>query len=128
MKKPLLLPLMFLVMYTTSAQQFEANWASLNKRKMPEWFHRDKFGIFIHWGLYAVPAWAPVIPNSGLSYAEWYWHRLPEKQKDFLAFHEKNYGANFTYPQFEPMFKAEMFDPNQWADLFKKSGAKYVVL
>ncbi len=110
------------------AQPYEANWASLNKRKIPAWFHQDKFGIFIHWGVYAVPAWAPVIPNSGDSYAEWYWHRLPDKNKAFTDFHAKNYGADFQYPQFEPMFKAEMFDPAQWADVFKRSGAKYVVL
>lgn len=112
----------------SSAQQYEANWKSLNTRKIPGWFHQDKFGIFIHWGVYAVPAYAPVIPNSGYSYAEWYWYRLPEKQKDFISFHEKNYGSNFTYPQFETLFKAELFDPNQWADIFKRSGANYVVL
>ncbi|WPU97076.1 alpha-L-fucosidase [Mucilaginibacter sabulilitoris] len=112
-----------------SAQTFEPNWASLNMRKMPAWFHQDKFGIFIHWGLYSVPAYAPVIPNSGYSYAEWYWQRIAtEKQKDFVAFHNKNYGADFLYPQFEPMFKAEMFDPQQWAQVFKNSGARYVVL
>jgi alpha-L-fucosidase len=95
---------------------------------MPTWFNQDKFGIFIHWGVYSVPAYAPVMPNSGYSYAEWYWYRLFEKQKDFIAFHNKNYGSSFAYPQFEPMFKAEMYDPNQWADIFKRSGAKYVVL
>ncbi len=111
-----------------AAQQYQADWSSLNKRKIPAWFHQDKFGIFIHWGVYAVPSYAPVIQNSGYSYAEWYWYRLQEKQKDFLAFHDKNYGSNFTYQQFEPMFKAEMFNPAEWADVFKRSGAKYVVL
>ena len=51
-----------------------------------------------------------------------------EKQKDFIAFHDKNYGPNFQYQQFEPQFTASMFDPKQWADIFKRSGAKYVVL
>lgn len=110
------------------AQNYQPTWASLNERKIPAWFHQDKFGIFIHWGLYAVPSYAPVIPNSGYSYAEWYWNRLPEKKQEFIDFHNKNYGADFLYPQFEPMFKAEMFDPSQWADVFKRSGAKYVVL
>jgi alpha-L-fucosidase len=127
MKIRLFLLLSF-IQLSAIAQKYEPNWGSLNKRKIPEWFHQDKFGIFIHWGLYAVPAYAPVINNSGDSYAEWYWYRLPKKQKYFWAFHEKNYGANFTYPQFEPMFKAEMFNPQQWADVFKRSGAKYVVL
>ena len=111
-----------------ASQHYESNWASLNQRKIPAWFHQDKFGIFIHWGVYAVPSYAPVIPNSGYSYAEWYWYYLQEKQKDFTAFHDKNYGSNFSYQQFEPMFKATMFDPEKWADVFKRSGAKYVVL
>lgn len=114
--------------FIVAAQPYQDNWQSLNKRGIPAWFHQDKFGIFIHWGLYAVPSYAPVIPNSGYSYAEWYWYRMAEKQKDFMAFHNKNYGENFAYPQFEPLFKAEMFDPAQWADVFKRSGAKYVVL
>ena len=110
------------------AQPYEPNWTSLNKRKIPAWFHQDKFGIFIHWGVYAVPSYAPVIPNSGDSYAEWYWYRIVQKNKSFVDFHDKNYGAGFTYPQFEPMFKAEMFNPEEWADVFKQSGARYVVL
>lgn len=128
MKKFAVIILFFSLRLLADAQHYEPNWASLNKRKIPEWFHQDKFGIFIHWGLYAVPSYAPVMPNSGYSYAEWYWYRLPEKQKDFIAFHDKNYGSSFTYQQFEPMFKAEMFNPSQWADVFKRSGAKYVVL
>jgi alpha-L-fucosidase len=128
MKKTTTLLLLLGVHLLAVAQRYEANWASLNTRKIPNWFHQDKFGIFIHWGVYAVPSYAPVIPNSGYSYAEWYWYRLPEKQKDFIRFHEKNYGGAFAYQQFEPMFKAELFDPAQWADVFKNSGAKYVVL
>ena len=128
MKKYLLLFLIFAFAQSTNAQNYQPNWESLNTRKIPSWFHQDKFGIFIHWGVYSVPAYAPVMPNSGYSYSEWYGHRLFEKQKDFMAFHNKNYGSSFAYDQFEPMFKAEMFDPNQWADVFKKSGARYVVL
>jgi alpha-L-fucosidase len=111
-----------------SGQIYQPNWASLNTRKIPEWFHNDKFGIFIHWGTYAVPAYAPVIPNSGDSYSEWYWKRLIEGKKDFKAFHDKNYGSSLKYTDFEKSFKAEMFDPVHWANVFKKSGAKYVVL
>lgn len=128
MKKSILVIIAFTLSIVGFTQKYEANWASLNTRKIPAWFNQDKFGIFIHWGIYSVPAYAPVIPNSGYSYAEWYWFRMNEKQKDFMAFHNKNYGNSFAYQQFEPMFKAEMFEPDQWADLFKKSGAKYVVL
>ena len=128
MKKYFLLVLIFAYAQSTNAQNYQPNWESLNTRKIPAWFHQDKFGIFIHWGVYSVPAYAPIMPNSGYSYSEWYRYRLYEKQKDFMAFHDKNYGSSFAYEQFEPMFKAEMFDPNQWADVFKKSGARYVVL
>ena len=129
MKKFCLLFLVVIAGSVAIAQKYTPDWASLNKRKIPEWFQQDKFGIFIHWGLYAVPSYAPVIPNSGLSYAEWYWYRIQaDKQKDFTAFHAKNYGADFLYSQFEPLFKAELFDPAQWADVFKASGARYVVL
>jgi alpha-L-fucosidase len=128
MKKLFPLLSFILVCYMSNAQRYEANWESLNKRGIPAWFHQDKFGIFIHWGLYAVPSYAPVIPNSGESYAEWYWFRIHENNKHFRAFHDSVYGKNFQYQQFEPMFKAELFDPKQWADVFKRSGAKYVVL
>lgn len=128
MKKRNALLFCLLIFSVAQSQPYEANWNSLNKRKIPTWFHQEKFGIFIHWGVYAVPAWAPVIPNSGYSYAEWYWFRLPEKKKEFVDFHSRNYGPSFEYPQFEKSFKAELFDPAQWADVFKRSGARYVVL
>ncbi len=69
MKKYNLLLLTILLASMVTAQKYEANWASLNQRKIPGWFHQDKFGIFIHWGVYAVPSYAPVIPNSGDSYS-----------------------------------------------------------
>jgi alpha-L-fucosidase len=128
MKKMTLLFIAVLLYLLLPAQKFRPNWPSLNTRKMPEWFQQEKFGIFIHWGVYAVPAFAPVIANDANSYSEWYWYRLYENQKDFRAFHNKNFGPDFQYPQFEKQFKAELFDPNQWADIFKRSGARYIVL
>lgn len=128
MKKIALLTLLIMASCFGSTQRYEANWASLNQRKIPGWFHQDKFGIFIHWGTYAVPAYAPVIPNSGDSYSEWYWRRIEEQNKTFKAFHDKNYGTDFLYPQFEKQFKAELYHPAQWAEVFKQSGARYVVL
>ena len=121
------------------AQEYQANWNSLNTREIPSWFHKDKFGIFIHWGLYSVPAYAPVLPNSGYNYAEWYWRRIRRdyfqgKEENeasrqlFTEFHNKNYGQDFKYEQFESLFKAELFKPQQWARLFKASGAKYIIL
>jgi alpha-L-fucosidase len=128
MKKFLSLLALIAIGYNSIGQHYQPNWKSLNTRGIPSWFKEAKFGIFIHWGVYAVPSYAPVIENSGYSYAEWYWYRIHEGNKYFKAFHDKNYGADFQYQQFEPYFTASMFDPKQWADVFKRSGAKYVVL
>ena len=115
---------------TVMFAQYSANWESLDKRPTPEWWTDAKFGIFIHWGLYSVPAYAPVNEVEGIyeKYAEHYYNRLLEGKKYFKDFHHKHYGEKFSYADFAPMFKAEYFDPTQWADLFKEAGAKYVVL
>jgi alpha-L-fucosidase len=106
-----------------------------NRRPNPAWFQEARFGIFIHWGTYSVPAYAPVLPGK-LAYAEWYWHALTngkgEKpspiQAGTWAFHQRLYGADFPYQDFAPRFRAELFDPDQWAEVFEASGARYVVL
>jgi alpha-L-fucosidase len=117
-------------------QQYEPTWESIDKRPTPAWFSEAKFGIFIHWGTYSVPAYAPLIPGK-LAYAEWYWHALRngrndpnanELEKGTWAFHQKVYGADFPYQNFAFQFKAELFDPDRWAEVLAGSGAKYVVL
>lgn len=104
--------------------QFEPKWESLDKRKIPEWYLDAKFGIFIHWGIYSVPSW-----GAPKSYAEWYWHNIANKKEDnpWWQHHKKFYGEKFEYQDFAPMFKAEYFNPEQWAELFYRAGAKYVV-
>ncbi|HEY0740864.1 MAG TPA: alpha-L-fucosidase [Chryseosolibacter sp.] len=117
------------------AQHYEANWSSIDSRPVPQWFTDAKFGIFIHWGVFSVPAWGP-LPSDGASiyqcYAEWYWWRLnnPEDKAHsfFRNYHHKVYGADFRYQDFVKDFRAEMFDPGEWAKVFKSSGARYVVL
>ena len=108
---------------------YEASWESLDKRPIPEWFENAKFGIFIHWGVYSVPAWRKIESAKYASYAEWYYARVMNNElnggKDF---HEKNFGKDFEYRDFAPLFKAELFDPAFYAELFKSAGAKYVVL
>jgi alpha-L-fucosidase len=104
---------------------FEANWDSLNTRESPEWFADAKFGIFIHWGVYSVPAYCDTS-----TYAEWYYWWLRTNSHGGLVrrFHEENYGADFEYRQFAPMFRAELWQPDEWARLFRDAGARYVVL
>lgn len=126
--QPALIAVFLLGYLQMNAQTYQPNWQSLEQRGIPEWFHHDKFGIFIHWGVYAVPAYAPVIKNSGESYAEWYWYRIHENNGRFRAFHDQQYGRDFSYSDFAKDFKAELFDAQQWASVFKRSGAKYVVL
>lgn len=125
----LLLSILFLSS-NASAQTYEAKWSSLDQRPIPQWWSDAKFGIFVHWGLYAVPAYAPVDEVDGVyeKYAEHYLMRLIEKNKHFIDYHKRNFGENATYNDFAPLFKAEFFEPDKWADLFKRSGAGYVVL
>jgi len=106
-----------------SPAAFEARWESLDTRPNPAWFEEAKFGIFIHWGVYSVPAWGPKE-----RYAEWYWHDMEQKDSPTRKFHEKTYGAAFPYRDFAPLFRAELFEPAQWAELLARSGARYVVL
>jgi alpha-L-fucosidase len=104
--------------------RYEATWESVDSRPTPQWFSDAKFGIFVCWGLYSVPAWSP----KG-QYSEWYWYWL--KQKSFNGqvydFHVKNYGADFQFRDFAPMFRAELWNPDDWAELFRQAGAKYIV-
>jgi alpha-L-fucosidase len=132
MKKCLFLSLIFFFQTTLNAQ-YLPNWESLDKRETPTWFEDAKFGIFIHWGVFSVPSWATNSNADGFGsgYAEWYWKRLfsPELKiyKEFFDFHKKNYGDK-SYQDFVQDFKAEMFKPDDWANIFDQAGAKYVVL
>jgi alpha-L-fucosidase len=109
------------------AQQYEPTWASLDKRPIPQWFEDAKFGIFIHWGVYSVPAYRPVSNKMYETYAEWYGEQM-YKPGGLQDFHNRVFGKNFDYRSFGPLFKAELFEPERWAGLFERAGARYVVL
>jgi len=134
MKTKITLALLLMTGFTITAQTYRPAWESLDKRPTPAWFEDSKFGIFIHWGVYSVPAWGPTGDDVGVydKYSEWYWNKLLNKSskvnRHFEEFHLRTYGPNFKYQDFAPMFKAELFRPDEWADLFRKSGAKYIVL
>ena len=100
---------------------YTPDWESINSRPVPVWFSDAKFGIFIHWGLYSVPGFT----KKG-DYAEWYGKQLEEKRPEVTAFHNRVYGENFRYDDFVNLFKAELFDADEWASLFERSGAKYI--
>ncbi len=125
--------------------KYKPTFESLATHPVPQWFDDAKFGIFIHWGVYAVPA-----------YNEWFLPMMSPKssfgrnlggppytaaqddlsdsvfkaniQEKANKFQRDNYGVNFEYDEFIPMFKAENFNPDNWATLFKEAGAKYVVM
>ena len=123
MKKIFTLLLICFLALSSFAQKVEPTWESLQQRGYPQWFSDAKLGIFIHWGVYSVPAFAT---NEG--YAEWYYSGLMNNDSTRVNFQKKNYGEDFNYRDFDKMFKAELWNPSDWADLFKKSGAKYVLL
>lgn len=97
---------------------FSSTWASLTKKKIPMWFKNRKFGIFIHWGLYSIPAF-----NN-----EWYSRNMYHQGSPEYLHHIKTFGPHkeFGYKDFIKRFKAEHFDPQTWAQIIKRSGAGYV--
>ena len=122
MKKLISLCLFSLFFLSASAQTYQPNWESLDQRPTPQWYKDSKFGIFIHWGVYSVPGW-----SSKGQYAEWYQNGLNSGDTARIAYHKKKFG-NLTYYQLADQFKAELFNPDEWAQVFEKSGAKYIVL
>jgi alpha-L-fucosidase len=120
--KKILLSLALVASITAMAQPFQPEWSSLNNRPVPAWFRDAKFGIFIHWGVYAVPGYT----TKG-GYAEWYQHGLETGDSARKEYHRKRFG-NLTYYDLADQFKAELYNPDEWARLFEKSGAKYMVL
>jgi alpha-L-fucosidase len=123
MRKSMVFVLLMLFVAGAFSQTYQPTWESLDKRPTPQWWLDAKFGIFIHWGVYAVPSFSKVG-----EYSEWYWHSLTQGKPEYVDFHKKNYGPGFQYADFVPMFKAELFNPDQWANVFERSGAKYIVL
>lgn len=98
-------------------------YSSLSQHQAPNWLKQAKFGIFIHWGLYAVPSWGSV----GRTYAEWYWWQLMQKNSPTYIYHKYTYGERFEYDDFIDLWNTSSFDAYQWLDLIDASRAKYYV-
>lgn len=98
---------------------YQDTWESLSRYQVPEWYRKAKFGIFLHWGVYSVPAFD----------SEWYSRNMYLQGTAAYEHHVKTYGPQkeFGYKDFIPMFRAEKFDPEKWAELFERAGARYVV-
>ena len=120
--------------------EYQPNWDSIRAHEAPEWFHDAKLGIFVHWGLYSVPAWATPVGELGTidwtkwfrnnPYSEWYLNSLRIEGSPTHDHHLKTYGADFGYMDFAPQFNEAVrrWDPAAMASLFADAGARYVVL
>lgn len=99
--------------------RYKDSWESLRQFEVPVWYRQAKFGIFIHWGLYSIPAFG----------SEWYSRNMYRQDSPEFEHHRQTYGEHkdFGYKDFIPMFKAELFDADEWAALFEQAGAKYVM-
>ena len=104
---------------TDARGPFHADWNSLAQYRTPAWFQDVKFGIFLHWGVYSVPAFGN----------EWYSRNMYVEGNPAYKHHLATYGpqTSFGYKDFIPQFKAERFDPSAWIDLFEHAGARYIV-
>lgn len=118
--------------------RYESNMESIRTHTVPQWYEDDKFGIFIHWGLYSVPAYAPHtwalgdVPAdekwfTNNPYAEWYKNSIRIGRGPAWEYHKETYGEDFPYEGFADMWKAEKWNPAEWAQLFKAAGARFVV-
>jgi alpha-L-fucosidase len=98
---------------------FQPTWDSLTQYKIPEWYTDAKFGIFIHWGIYSVPAHD----------REWYPRLMYLRDNPVFEWHRQHWGPQsmFGYKDFVPMFTAARWNPDEWVELFRRAGAKYVV-
>uniref|UniRef100_U3ICU5 alpha-L-fucosidase n=1 Tax=Anas platyrhynchos platyrhynchos TaxID=8840 RepID=U3ICU5_ANAPP len=102
-----------------AAGRYSPDWGSLDARPLPAWFDRAKVGVFVHWGVFSVPAWG----------SEWFWwHWRGEHRADYERFVRQRYPPRTDYADFAPHFTAHDFQPRRWARLFQRAGARYVVL
>jgi alpha-L-fucosidase len=104
---------------TVSRGPFRDDWQSLSQSTVPDWYRDAKFGIFVHWGVFSVPAYG----------SEWYSRKMYQPGTPEFDHHRATYGpqTSFGYKDFIPQFRMERFDPEAWADLFRRAGARYVV-
>ncbi|MCY4071713.1 MAG: alpha-L-fucosidase [Chloroflexi bacterium] len=101
------------------SEKYEPTWESLKQYRIPDWYIDAKFGIFIHWGPYCVPAFGN----------EWYPRRMYLQDDPAFDHHRATWGdhSEFGYKDFIPMLTAEKYDADEWAQLFKDAGAKFVM-
>ncbi|KAF8177465.1 glycoside hydrolase family 29 protein [Mycena galopus ATCC 62051] len=98
----------------------------LERHETPTWWNGAKFGIFIHWSVFSVPAWGP--PNQYAEWYNWYLHNPPNASSPTWVHHLDTYGPNVSYDDFIANFTASTFNASSWVSLFEGAGARYFVL
>ncbi|WP_236657418.1 alpha-L-fucosidase [Acidisarcina polymorpha] len=124
--------------FAQAPPHYEASIQSLDQHPVPQWYDDAKLGIFIHWGLYSVPGWAPLTmvnfndPNQFKNnpYAEWYYNTVRIDGSPTQKYDREHFGPNHNYYDFAAEFdkQSASWNPDAWAQIFKDAGAKYVVL
>lgn len=121
----ILLILNYTIIQATFTKRYEPNWPSLDSRPLPVWYDQSKIGLFIHFGVFAVPSFV----------SEWFWNfwkvntsTYIEQHDKILQFMKENYSPKFSYANFADQFQAEFFNATYWASIVKRSGARYAVL
>src|ERR1700716_3167564 len=122
MRNCLLVSIFLFMSILLHAQMYQPPWGYPAQPPVPQWFKDAKFGIFIHWGVYSVPGW-----SSKGQYAEWYQQGLNSGDTPRINYHKKKFG-DLSYYQLADQFKAELYNPDEWARIIEQSGARYVVL
>jgi len=119
---------------------YEPTIESLSRHPLPQWYADAKLGIFVHWGLYSVPGWAPTAHSehdfesldyiTHNPYAEWYLNSMRLDGSPTQVYHKEHYGADYDYYNFAPIFNRQIqkWRSEDWAKVFHDAGAKYVVL
>lgn len=108
--------ILFFTCITFVYAKYNPTWESIDSRPVPQWYKDAKIGIFMHWGVFSVPSFG----------SEWFWNRWQSGDPVIVKFIKDNYRPNWTYADFARDFTTEFFNPDDWAELFKASGAKYV--
>ena len=111
--------LLFLSSCLCCCHGWEATWESLDSRPLPSWYDEAKFGIFLHWGVFSVPAFG---------HTAWFWFWWQQQLPEYQEYVQKTQKQRFAYPDYAQDFTAELYDATAWANLLAESGAQYVVL
>jgi alpha-L-fucosidase len=109
---------LLVVAFLVQCNSYEPTWESLDSRPLPQWYEDAKFGIFLHWGVFSVPAFG----------SEWFWEYWSSNDTRYVDFVRQTEGSRFSYTDYASRFDATLYHPDQWADIFAKAGAQYVVL